>query len=363
MLSNRRKVIKPSTVYKISDNYIQHIEDMLENGIHDLSIIDIPSLKNIEKMYGIKFPTFKNCNYVKKKIYKKTPNLKFRILNSELVYSAADNTKIAKGTCFDNMKIYNFYKTKMSCNGENIVTYRYGTDINNFNDIKDFEHVFRASKGNTSMPFININLMGLCNTKSCKRISNLKLPKVVRDSLRENRIIDIEKNSNRIPKNNFKFYTLIFPVRPQSFFNIKIGDPTLENLHKTDDLCFNDMLDIVHKMKLSGSSMFKIIVDIFVHYYFNCHKTHNLGIHCKSGKDRTSIIDAIQKATFYYLMNSRSNKIDYETIREFVPYYLIVGLVIAYRSTGVIGIKLKRLPLAKFILNKQQIDFFAGVYI
>ena len=117
----------------------------------------------------------------------------------------------------------------------------------------------------------------------------------------------------------------------------------------------------------NGKTTFESIVKVSEHYYTALIQDYILCYHCKSGKDRTSIFDAVVQATFYYIKNTRKladEKIkssDYEAIRLLSQKFLMFGFIPAYYGTGFIGLKLGSNPdLATYILGKDLYKFYLG---
>jgi hypothetical protein len=62
------------------------------------------------------------------------------------------------------------------------------------------------------------------------------------------------------------------------------------------------------------------------------------------------VFDGIVKATQYYL--SKHKRIDYDAIRKLSVYFIKeFGTKISYASTGVHKLKLKNIPLAKYLFH------------
>jgi hypothetical protein len=366
-------------VYVFTDKYIDDIEQMLISG----HIKNIPSIKDLKKKTGMKFPRVKDCPIVID-MYNKLHNRPapvYNILGSRLVYKSPKGTMIPKGTCFPE-SVLNFYKSELTVGTDTITTYRFGTHNHHFKSIDDFKKVFVKSAGKKELkkPFINISLLGLCNTSPCDTLAkSSRLPTFAREAFRENSIINIEKNYNKSlnslsqtrSRSAFRFETIFIPIRPQKFLGKTWGLMDKENLDSIDfDKHFNNMRMMAVKgiKDPIGENTFKTLVNIFAYHFNFCKNEYNMGFHCRSSKDRTSVLDAIAKATYYYLMTQKQKSpdkkviIDYKKIRKLVPYFLLIGLIIAYRSTRVVGLKIKLLPLAKYLLEPKLIEFFSGVY-
>lgn len=283
-------------------------------------------------------------------------NKEFKLSSKFITYNASNsnNQTIAKGTCFANEKIYNFYE----CETKHTKTYRFGFSINNVDSGYGFteELINKISKFNKgwSSPkkLICISLLTPCNTYACKAIKmgSKTLWKEGYDGIRESTIIESEKNVF----NSFGHMFISVPLSK----NIQGILYNTETVKSESSENFRDLIDISGPEKI-----FKTLVDISILYYFNYKSTHTLCYHCKSGKDRTSICDSIVQATFYYINNNKFVKgiPDYEQIRKFSVYFLLYGYIITFYSTGIPGIKISNMPVAKYILNTPELyKFFLG---
>jgi len=284
---------------------------------------------------------------------------------------------IAKGTCFvetEHPKIINFYK----CDNRSVITYRFGTPVDTsfptsstspsknitsdiISKIREFDPVKKI---------ICISLLTPCNSLSCRTTSKFfrnvgydvsKKRKgtiySLNVALREHDIISQEKEKNK------NFYHISFPLSSSSKFGVSIFDVKKLNIYspKSEIAELIDLIDLT-----TTESTFKSIINIAFLYFFKFKNSFVLSYHCKSGKDRSSVYDCVTQATFYYLIEKRykENKLlsedDYESIRKYSEKYLLFGLLIGFYSTGVIGLKLKNLPVSKYIMgnNTNLLDFF-----
>lgn len=277
---------------------------------------------------------------------------------------------IAKGTCFANERIFNLYQ----CTNGSIQTYRFGFGIKNAFDeysedspatdftnilidrIHEFSSGIRRAFG-IHKKLICISLLTPCNTLACKaiKVGSKLLPKEAYFSFLENSIIDTENKRF----NDMHDIFINVPLSSSKGFLFKSGT---ESLNPASD--FQSRINIS-----SPKETFESLVKIAILYYFNYSSTHLLCYHCKSGKDRTSMCDAIVQATIYYIETEKSIKdatdeptVDmYEQIRKYTIYFLLYGYVITFYSTGIPGIKMGNLPVSKYVLgDSDYYQFFSG---
>ena len=193
---------------------------------------------------------------------------------------------------------------------------------------------------------IYICLLTPCLTEICKQTKKhlmSSLPKRTIESLLEDDIIRIAKRSIHSDKN-------IFINVPLSKATNVI--PVFSEPAKSRE--FGDLVNVS-----TPESTFRTLVDITVRYYNKYLNTHTLCYSCRSGKDRTSVCDAVVQTTLYSLQ--KKMKPDYEIIRHECKKYLLFGLVISFYSTGIVGIKLNNMPVAKYILDDpDDYKFFLG---
>jgi hypothetical protein len=110
-----------------------------------------------------------------------------------------------------------------------------------------------------------------------------------------------------------------------------------------------------------GKKTFESIVNFTKFFYKNLKDDYILMFHCKSGKDRTSVFDAIIQATLQYITKGDETGDEMEIIKKYSQKFLIFGFIISYYGTGNVGLKLNNIPAAKYILdNKSIFDFYKG---
>jgi hypothetical protein len=304
-------------------------------------------------------PDYDSAMALFKKESKTTKPLVYNIHNSKLVYSAMNGSGIAKGTCFKDIVFPNLYRVDQYVNGQKITSYRCG--MTNRCKSKDLKVLVKTINNNRKPltyrgqkkedKLIVISLLGYCTTRACSIVKKLAktniLPDAVTDSINEDSIIsEIQETTSLLP--------LFVPIRPQSIkvagFTIKLSKDRPE-ARDDDDPHYKIMNDMISMN--NAKSVFRSIVNI-AEYYYGIKDRYNLLVACRSGKDRTTIVDAIVRATFNCLMTKR--KVDYEYIRKTSKEFINPGLVIAYFSTGAYGLKIKQLSLAHYILSNKEIS-------
>lgn len=361
----------PVTV-DMGDLYTDHILEILGKLKND-SIIPLrkgeysDTISKIPKDPRSKADNNKFLMFARYFYYKNLHNPVFELKSDILSYKAYDKV-IAKGTCFANDSIFNMYQCK---NSSDITTYRFGFGVKNAfenndvvallkNTIYEFENNITnkilsiVGGGPLSKKLICICLLTPCNTVKCKttKLGAKALNKEQYLAFVESEIIDIENKK--------------FNSSGDIFINIPLSNSYdfmydgHEKTHGPDD--FEDLINVS-----DGEQTFKTIVNISLLYYKKYRNTHTLCYHCKSGKDRTSMCDAIVQATLYYIKHNGFPEIKvnviYETIKQYTLYFLFYGYIITFYSTGIPGIKIKRMPVTKYVLGKNgdyYFDFFQG---
>ena len=309
--------------------------------------------------------------------------------NMKIKYESEKGFKISKGNAYD-LNIINFYKTTLRFSGRDINTFRFGTPVNR-NPKNQIEAVMRKLKYKSSKKtrIIYISLISDCNGMACSLFSKTSNKKIYNSRIKEPEIV---REEHRLLDNNPMFAPIFLQVSgvntestiirniTQNIAGLKhsnvpenkLYDWIQEDLgHEYDVPNFD--LDTRHPEKL-----FKIIVDIAVIYFdLNLYSDsdYRLAIHCKSGKDRTSLVDSIIKATHEYMFNNSQNydnqrlfnnsqnydlEIDYDIIKSRVSFWILFGLVISNHSTGGFGLKLDSIPMAKYIFNRNELSYLRG---
>jgi hypothetical protein len=340
-------------MYETVYDYIKFIEKILVEDKHfsELSYIN-KIVRNPNKIFC------KDNMDIYRKNSKKKP-LIYGLFGIPTRYQSDLGYKISKGTCFNSVfdpRIYNFYRIDLL----HYTTYRFGFNVDNFNkeSVHDLLH-----KINNDKKTLCITLIGNCNTNICKVMVNAtyRMSKAI-DSIRKEEYV-ISRKKEYIHE---KFLPIFLPLRSQYLGPLKMG--TLHSSNDTDK--HQTMINKIIKHYYTDSSsiaknLFDCIVDISLYHYFVCKDEYNLAFSCKSGKDRTSIADAINKATIAHVIKddvSDPRQVDRSKIRFMCKYYLLIGLLIAYYSTSLFGLKLKTIPTARYILTDHEYNFFLGIY-
>lgn len=377
-----------STFY---DTYINKLKDKLYKGLFTTSLSKLtksPLKESPEVIFDHAMRYYQEHDQIKPKKYK------IKGL-SNIEYSAKNDQKktvgIAKGTFFLKYKpqIVNFYQISSKLPNIPIIkNYRFGTPVHSFKHIsKIVEHIEEFSP--TKKRVIVFSLLSPCNNKICKSFSDIakkgsevsNLLKKGLSATTENTIIQKElKASGKIfGKKKLKYNTILFPLSSKKYSGVgsqlimadvdvfhydkevykkKIKDPKVKKIY-----------DLIQLDDPSGKLPFESIIRIACYFYHSLRKEYILAYHCKSGKDRTSTFDAIQQATYYYVNQHPEiqspgdlTSTDFEEIRHLSQKFLMYGLIIAYYSTGVVGLKLKNIPVAKYIFhdNTELFDRFIG---
>lgn len=381
--------MKKNTFY---DTYIQHLKDKLYK---DLFKTTLPKLKKSllkespEEILDHAMEYYKKHNQIKAKKYiiNKVSNIQYIAKNEE-----GKSVEIAKGNFYLKHKpqIVNFYQISTKLPNTSVIkNYRFGTPVHSFKDIskivEDIEEFLPTKKN-----LIVFSLLSPCNNKICKSFSNIakkgsevsNLLKKGFSATTEDKIIQKElKASGKIfGKKRLHYNTILFPLSSKKYTGVgsqlimtdvdvfhydkeaykkKIKDPKVKKIY--------DLIQLDNDP--SGKLAFESIIRIACYFFHFLRKEYILAYHCKSGKDRTSIFDAIQQATYYYINQHKEiqspgdlTSMDFEEIRHLAQKMLMYGLIIAFYSNGAVGLKLKNIPVAKYIFydNEELYHRFIG---
>lgn len=287
----------------------------------------------------------------------------FIIQGNNMIYKG-DDVCISEGT-WGLKPLANFY----TCKNGDITTHRFGTNISLEDNNQAFNTKIKTENGIDIIKkkigankILCISLISMCNNEiACNDISKYlaSMKKKAEISLIEPSILKhLMDNST----NDFK--VISFPLSNPS----KIGNIiNMFNFNKYKKQIINEKTDdkikeIYNLIDVSSKeSTFKSIVDVVKYYYDNMKDTYVLCFHCKSGKDRTSVFDAVVQATIAHLHSGKN--IDYDSIKTESQKYLWYGLQIAYYGTGFVGLKLDSIPVAEHILgprNSNLYSFYSG---
>ncbi len=267
------------------------------------------------------------------KISNRFPNAgnNFRISNIDRIeYSVPFNRRggynssyVYTGTS-GNDKIVNLYK----CNNNGIVSYRFGTKITfdptkGFNNIttQEFSNLIRSIPDDKNKKIILISLLTPCTGLLCgyKDILSYLIPKL-QIFFTENEVLrkEMEIENMRV---------ISVPLSTNKKFGLTIYDSKFT----------------------SEKQLFELIVGFTKDFYEKHRHDSVVLFHCKSGKDRTSVFDAIFQSTIFYI--TKTGRVNFEEIRKLTQKFLVFGLILSYYGTGNIGLKLRNIPLAYYILD------------
>jgi Tyrosine phosphatase family len=332
------------TMYKIR-------KDIRDNVIEDFSIIKYETIFN---------PSFKL------KILSRFPNApkEYHIKSkSGTDYTVPDHKIHRKNSRYVNLgtsseeKVVNFYR----CNNNGIITYRFGTKITkdpskgfNGTDLQEFKQILMGLPENTSKKkILCISLLTPCNSTLCGTATK----EVIKGVAPKLKIFYTEDNvlKNELSLTDKDIVVISIPLSVNKKFNMGIFDyeKIKEESMSPSTGMYYSMIDINTPKKT-----FRSIVDFAEYFYDNLKDTHILMYHCKSGKDRTSVFDAVVQSTIYFRI--KNGYTDYEKIKILSSKMLVFGLLIAYYGTGNIGLKLNTIPLAKYILTKDELVNYKG---
>jgi len=359
--------------------YSSYIDSLKKKIQKDLFSYHIPELPKVHKKHQQK--AISNAyTYFDRNYYKK-PILYHVDQHSTIQYIAKNEGKeeqMSIGTfAIKDLKpsIVNFYQVVSNYHGEKFFTYRFGTPLHYFQDVKDIIHHFKEFQS-PHKKLITISLITPCNTPFCTTIHKTFGPiqhiakpiKSAYHATLEQKIINIELKANHKKINHVTYYTILFPMTQQHYTGIGhklLLTPSIFQFEKNKykkivkNKKVAKLYDFIHLDQTNDGKMgFQSIVQMTTYYYLHLRTKYALGYHCRSGKDRTSVFDAIVQSTLYHISNLKNFKnmkdIDdafYYTVREYTKKFLIYGLFIAFGSTGIVGLKLKTVPIAYYIFQ------------
>ncbi len=332
---------------------------------------------------------------------KNVPSIYYPInAKSKIRYSAMNNGKLVETTIGtfaierDKPEIVNFYQVLAKYGKYTIETFRFGTPIDCFKNVQSIiNHIkqFKVKK----KKIITFSLITPCNTAFCRYISSLlkkraKMSDLLRSGYHatlENKIIEKELDSSNKKIGGFEYNSIILPLSSQVYSGVGhniLMNPKLyehekelyqKNIKDEKVRKIYDFIDYNNHQndKIKGEHLYKSIVQICVYYFLYLKNDYIVTYHCRSGKDRTSVFDAILQSVCYHLSNMKSssnlernlfilNDHFYEVIRDYTKHFLLYGLIVAYQSTGIVGLKLKNIPVAKYIFHddKNLFNKFVG---
>jgi hypothetical protein len=307
--------------------------------------------------------------------------------NSSIKYQVPDNhiqrnkskyvsigTNNEKGESSD-YRTSNIYRCTNGEGADETITYRFGTKITNDskNSVADSnsDEMSKIISGivdkiDSGKKILCVSLLTPCNMMVCSEVAQKIINKATKNLnifFREAKVLETELGVNKITD---KITVISIPIAMNSKFGIGIYDhdkhiknasdfPILESdSYKNKD----DIKEIYKLIDMSNNeNSFQSIVK-FAEYYYNNRSKYVLVYHCKSGKDRTSVFDAIVQSTIYCLRTN--GNINYNLIKKYTRKMLVFGLMISYYGTGGIGLKIGTVPLAKWILSNREYVKYKG---
>lgn len=280
---------------------------------------------------------------------------------STALYSALDDRRhkyIARGTCFINDSIFNLYKV---INGR-ITVYRFGFAIKNATSNHDFVGELIQKINPKNKKIMCISLLTPCNKVLCTMIKGVRdnFSERIKASLMETDVM--EKEITKI--NDVGGVFLNIPMSKN------LGNQLYSRGIKQEDNEVAEYLDSLIDVS-TGEKTFITLVNIASEYYTKYEREYTLCYHCKSGKDRTSLCDAVMQATFYHLSRTLGSNYyskdlilepeDYLRIKDYSVQFLYYGYIITFYSTAIPGLKLGNMPISKYLLDNEKVyKFFYG---
>ena len=260
--------------------------------------------------------------------------------------------------------LVNIYKSYLHINGITIENIRFGTVVKCVTETDLIRTVLQKL---TRKKIINLSLLTYCSGL-CKVTSSVlghgSLSKINQTIKYEPYII---KNEEKL--NNSDFSTIFLPMASKKSYGLISLNKPSDIKHLNESIKDTKVVDMLSMIDLH--SQYKSIIKIFIYYFLNLKDEYVMAMHCKSAKDRTSVIDALFKSvmtvmslkiTTYHDINSIYNEI-INDVEKWFPEYLKIGLVITYYSTGLYGLKIKNSVIVndlKRILGPK-FDFYLGL--
>ena len=310
--------------------------------------------------------------------------------HTSIQYSAKNDQNktvgIAKGTFYlkHDPQIVNFYQIATSLGTE---TFRFGTPVYTFKNIQSVIKNIRAFDSKKKN-LINISLLSPCNTKACQSLAVISKPlsnisglfKKGLSATKEDAVIKTELAASNKKFGDLTYYAVLFPLSSQTYTGVgsqymttiqtyQYNQEELKQPIKNDKVSkIYDYIELNNDP--NGEKAFKSIVKLAIYYYLELKDEYILSYHCKSGKDRTSVFDSIVQSSFYYMATQKHSihNVDdisvaaFKQIKNYAKQFMLYGFLIAFYSTGIVGLKLKNITIAKYIFNndKALLEKFIG---
>lgn len=320
------------------------------------------------------------CIYNKTSDLKKNPDIGLvNFYKHDVLYegkisykSNTDNSINTDNPAADEVVEYIDNEKKIHKNRQIYTTYRFGTP----SDKEDIiSHIVNKLKNNYAVnkkPKIVITLLGGCNTFVCNTYSMFNKKINIEEKIK-NRLVNFQINrqinDEDIINDSDMIQFIFIPLRNRVKYGFTIYDR--DNFVEKDksniknspeyykyinsNIIYNDDR---YKDLSEEEEIFRKIVDIS-YYHFQNKDNFDLFYHCRSGKDRTSIFDAINKSSIYYFIKNHKklskenylNSKDYDKIRENTSRFIIIGLIIAAISFNEFGLNVDSIGIAKHVLG------------
>lgn len=309
-------------------------------------------------------------------------------INLGLVKIGQTEICISKGT-WSGDPIVNFYQCNRPDLG--ISTYRFGTNITvskttGFNHNLNINIITSEIRKFTKQKVLCFSLLSPSNKNKLIKGLVASINTKAKVTEQEPYILDFE-----LENSTYNHVFISFPLSSSSK-GIKLFDYSefKKSIQKNDiSAKFYELIDV-----RTPKSTFESIIKITVLFYNEYKDEYALAYHCKSGKDRTSMFDAVVQATLTYLNKIKkqqrgetttelfglwpvsfglwpvsSSKVtlkigdkDYEKIRKLACKFMMFGYLIGYYGTGYFGLKIgSNRKLAEYILQSTSLyDFYFG---
>jgi len=281
-----------------------------------------------------------------------------------------------------NEKIDNDILSMYKIENNGITTFRFGTPLDEFKYTYGSKAGIISKKKDPDYGTFNHIIEKVGDNKSIISISLLHLLKfkiIGSQESKQKKITDAENDFNKKQQNNdenARYYTVFFPIGKKTTIIGSTKD--LNEKQPIDDKnlkivqCFNKIKQYTPPPYADAKKQFRAIVKI-AKFYKDVGKDYfTLIYHCKSGKDRTSVFDAIVQATIYHFIDQSSitssikdykhsiKGSDYLQIKILSRKFLIYGLIITYKSTGIVGMKLSTtygsIPVGNYLFESNEYD-------
>ena len=315
------------------------------------------TIKNVEPE-NIKVPICEFSNFKPEGEYPTNRELKYVLPFKIGNYVGQINRSYSLGT-YANVPIVNLYRnnniirfgTKISLTEDNAINFQedvVGTIIDSIQSIQ-----------NSNKRIICISLLTHCESIACdlgKFVSSkIGIVEIEKEILKKEIDYNNENQTDiafiSFPFSSSKKFVKLFDYEEQK---MNILNNQKEGITKEILKDFYNLIDIS-----SPKKMFRSIVNITELFHFKYSKYYDLAFHCKSGLDRTSMMDTVVNATMYCIR--KNGKIDYSLIRNYSKKFMIYNYLISFVARGYFGIKLNsNKGLAMYIFGEKLYNYYLG---